>query len=71
MQKHLLLFFGFLLSFHLYLSHLTICGVKSEIEWFDHALEQPSVVYELEKYNDNQYVINRLQRMDKDIFTTQ
>ena len=61
MNKFYLLFIGSLLSF-------TLSSQSSNDLWgeirdrmvFDHALDHPSVIYELEKYNDNQYVINRL-----------
>ena len=61
MNKFYLIFIGSLLSF-------TLSSQSSNDLWgeirdrmvFDHALDHPSVIYELEKYNDNQYVINRL-----------
>ena len=61
MNKYLFLCFGFLLSFvSLTQSSNDLWGEIRDRMAFDHALEQPSVIYELEKYNDNQYVINRL-----------
>ena len=61
MQKHLLLFFGFLLSYSLVAqSSDDLWGDIRERMVFDHVLDHPSVQYELEKYTDNQYVINRL-----------
>ena len=72
MNKYLLVCTASLLSFaSLTQSSNDLWGEIRDRMVFDHALEQPSVVYELEKYNDNQYVINRLAKMVKDIFTTQ
>ena len=61
MNKYLLLFLGSLLSFSLLSqSSKDLWGEIRDRMVFNHELNQPSVKYELEKYNDNQYVINRL-----------
>ena len=61
MNKYLLLFFTSLLSFSLLSqSSSDLWGEIRNRMVFDHELNHPSVIYELEKYNDNQYVINRL-----------
>ena len=61
MNKYLLFFLGSLLSFSLLSqSSKDLWGEIRDRMVFNHELNQPSVKYELEKYNDNQYVINRL-----------
>ena len=61
MKKFSLLLIGLLLSYSLLTqSTKDLWGEIRERMVFDHALDHPSVIYELEKYNDNQYVINRL-----------
>ena len=61
MNKFYLLFIGSLLSFTLFSQTSNdLWGEIRDRMVFDHALDHPSVIYELEKYNDNQYVINRL-----------
>ena len=59
MNKYLLLCFGFLLSFvSLAQSSNDLWGEIRDRMAFDHALEQPSVLYELEKYNENKSCCN-------------
>ena len=61
MKKFSLLLIGLLFSYSLFTqSTKDLWGEIRERMIFDHALDHPSVIYELEKYNDNQYVINRL-----------
>ena len=55
-----LIFFLILSNFSLTDPNLDLWDEIRSRMIFNHSLDRSSVSYELEKYNDNQYVINRL-----------